>query len=182
VDTLTKPDYVTHDASHDRLELLQEANAVELGLDASQTAQAQNSLEKMLAHEMAATHRVIMKLIGQVNAQLEAMSENLASPSLVRLEANKFLHGEIGRTAGTIARLQIAQQQGMLTLQRLRSGGWQTVRVEHVQLTQVGEGGKAIVAGKVTRKEGGASRCKLIIPRSRLAHGELLALHALHVV
>jgi hypothetical protein len=34
-DTLTKPDYVTQDASHDRLELLQEANAVELGLDAA---------------------------------------------------------------------------------------------------------------------------------------------------
>jgi hypothetical protein len=91
--------------------------------DAAQTARAQNSLEKMLAHEMTATHRVIMKLIGQVNAQLEAMSENSASPSLVILEANKFLHGEICRTAGTIARLQIAQQQGMLTPQRLRSGG-----------------------------------------------------------
>jgi hypothetical protein len=34
-DTLLKPDNVTHDASHDRLKLLQEANAVELGLDAA---------------------------------------------------------------------------------------------------------------------------------------------------
>jgi hypothetical protein len=50
---------------------------------------------------MAATQRVIMKLIGQMSAQLEAISENPASPSLVRLEANRFLHGEICRTAGT---------------------------------------------------------------------------------
>jgi hypothetical protein len=39
-------------------------------------------------------------------------------------------------------------QQGMMTLQRVRSGGKQTVVVQHVH---VKEGGQAVVAGKVGR-------------------------------
>jgi len=45
-------------------------------------------------------------------------------------------------------------QQGLLTLQRLRTGGQQVVTVQHVQ---VNEGGQAVVAGSV---EGGARKRK----------------------
>jgi len=40
-----------------------------------------------------------------------------------------------------------AFQQGMLTLQRLRTGGQQQVLVQHQYLTNVADGGQAIVAG-----------------------------------
>ena len=42
--------------------------------------------------------------------------------------------------------MMTAFQQGLLTLQRLRTGGQQVVTVQHVQ---VNEGGQAVVAGKV---------------------------------
>ena len=44
-------------------------------------------------------------------------------------------------------------QQGLVTVQRLRSGGQQVVTVQHVQVNQ---GGQAIVAGKM--KAGGGRK------------------------
>src|SRR3712207_1087157 len=49
-DTVAAPDYVTVDASRDRLELANAAGALESGLDLADTVQAQNSAEKMLCH------------------------------------------------------------------------------------------------------------------------------------
>ena len=45
-----------------------------------------------------------------------------------------------------VARLTRGYQEGMLTLQKLRTGGKQTVVVQHVQVT---DGGQAVVAGQV---------------------------------
>ena len=42
-------------------------------------------------------------------------------------------------------------QEGLLTLQKLRTGGKQTVVVQHVQ---VSEGGQAVIAGSVKCREG----------------------------
>ena len=47
VDTVADPDYVTADASRDRLELANEAGSLGLALDAADTIQAQDSLECM---------------------------------------------------------------------------------------------------------------------------------------
>jgi hypothetical protein len=46
----------------------------------------------------------------------------------------------------------LAFQQGLVTLDRLRAGGKQTILVQHVQ---VNEGGQAVVAGKVPAPKGG---------------------------
>jgi hypothetical protein len=56
-DTVDDPNYVTVDASRDRLELANQAGCLEEALDAAETIDAQNSLEKMLAHQLAASHR-----------------------------------------------------------------------------------------------------------------------------
>jgi len=50
-------------------------------------------------------------------------------------------------------------QQGLLTLQRKRTGGSQHVTVKHIhQQVNVTEGGQAVVAGdKVTRGQGTAA-------------------------
>src|SRR3712207_5936452 len=50
-DTVSDPHYVTVEASRDRLAAVNEAGALEMGLDAAETIGAQNSLEKMLAHQ-----------------------------------------------------------------------------------------------------------------------------------
>jgi hypothetical protein len=55
-----------------------------------------------------------------------------------------------------------AFQQGMLTLQRLRTGGQQRVIVEqHQYITKVEDGGQAVIAPKV-KGRGGSKRLKTI--------------------
>ena len=60
-----------------------------------------------------------------------------------------------------ISRMSATYQQGLLTLQRKRTGGNQQVTVKHIhQQVNVTEGGQAVVAGdKVTsRTRGGHAR------------------------
>jgi hypothetical protein len=61
VDTVADPDYVTASASRERLELANEARSLDLALDVADSIQAQDSLEKMLVHEMAVLHRGMMR-------------------------------------------------------------------------------------------------------------------------
>jgi hypothetical protein len=61
VDTVAHPDYVTAEASRDRLALASEAGSLSLALDAADTIQAQDSLEKMLIHQMAVLHCGMMR-------------------------------------------------------------------------------------------------------------------------
>jgi len=60
------------------------------------------------------------------------------------------------RLAGAISRMSATYQQGLLTLQRKRTGGNQQVTVKHIhQQVNVTQGGQAVVAGdKVTRGPG----------------------------
>jgi hypothetical protein len=61
------------------------------------------------------------------------------------------------RLAGAIGRMQGTFQSGMMALQKLRSGGQQTVRVVH-QHVQVNEGAQAVVAGEMNTGAGGQAR------------------------
>jgi hypothetical protein len=140
--TVESPHYVTADASRERLDLAQRAGALELGLDAAETLAARNSLEKMLAHQLAATHASSMKLTEQLNRCVEKM--DVLNPE-VRERAN--VQGS--RLAGAIARINTSFQQGLVTLQRLRTGGQQVVTVQHVE---VRDGGQAVVAGSLGRR------------------------------
>ena len=115
--------------------MLKQAGVIEMGLDASATVNAGNSIEKMLSHELAAAHAAVMKMFGQMREGQAAMPD--ACERAVLSGNYGSLNQEICRTSGAIARLMLAMQQGALTLQRLRQGARQTVRVEHVQVTQV---------------------------------------------
>jgi hypothetical protein len=76
--TITAPNCVTADASRERLELAHNAGALEMGIDAAETIQAANSLEKMLAHQMAAIHGATMRMTEQLNRCIERMApENM---------------------------------------------------------------------------------------------------------
>jgi hypothetical protein len=51
-------------------------------------------------------------------------------------------------------------QQGMLTLQKLRTGGQQQVVVQHQYVTKVEDGGQAVIAPKVKAKGRGSAKPK----------------------
>jgi len=129
VDTLEEPNMIGVVASEHRLDLAAcvGSRVAESAVDAAQSAQAGNSLEKMLCHQMAAAHRAAMKLLDKsLNSSLSPV--------------------EMARLSNASARMMQIYQEALLTLQKLRTGGKQTVVVQHVQ---VSEGGQAVIAGSV---------------------------------
>jgi hypothetical protein len=141
VDTVAEPDYVTAEASRDRLELANHAGSLSLALDAADTIQAQDSLEKMLVHQMAVLHYGMMKATARMNEELDAADV---------IDPNKREAANVRacRLAGAISRMSATYQQGLLTLQRKRTGGNQQVTVKHIhQQVNVTQGGQAVVAG-----------------------------------
>jgi hypothetical protein len=125
---------IAEDASLRRSDLLLQPsfNALAMGIDAADTIRAGNSLEKMLAHQMAVAHEASMRHMDR------ALSED--DPV------------EACRLSNASARLMSVFQDGLLTLQRIRTGGNQTVTVQHVN---VEPGGQAVI-GNV--QAGGAKR------------------------
>ncbi len=69
VDTVADPDYVTASASRERLELANEAGSLDLAFDVADSIQAQDSLEKMLVHQMAVLHRGMMRAATRMNEE-----------------------------------------------------------------------------------------------------------------
>jgi hypothetical protein len=99
-DTVRHPDFVAVDASRDRLELAHASGSLESALDLADSIQAQNSLEKMLAHQLTASHRATMKLAAQVNRRLAYLD---ALP--VESERAQMVSIEAARLAGAAARI-----------------------------------------------------------------------------
>jgi hypothetical protein len=125
-DAVKRPDAVSLQASIQRVQLADSCGAFNLALDAAETIEAKDATEQMLAHQMAAAHKAAMDLFAKSAQQRDTIEQ--------------------ARLANTAARLMAAYQRGMLTLQRIRTGGKQTVTVQHVQ---VNSGGQAVVAGAV---------------------------------
>jgi hypothetical protein len=141
VDTLEHPNMITVEASEQRTSDLMHVDILAPGLDAVVTAGATNSLEKMLCHQVAAAHHVAMRMLGDAVGPI----------ALRPMEPVEQV-----RLANAAARMMDVFQAGLLTLQRLRTGGRQEVVVQHVQ---VNEGGQAVVAGSIkTQKRRGAKR------------------------
>jgi hypothetical protein len=85
----------------------------------------------MLLHQMAAAHRAAMKQMARVN-----------DDRLPPVEAARLMN--------TAARLMQVYQSACLTLQRIKTGGKQTVVVQHVQ---VADGGQAVIAASVGARD-----------------------------
>jgi len=145
INTLEQPTFITADASRSRLDLAEEAQSLSGALDAADTIEARDSLERMLAHQLATAHVSAMKMSADLNRRLDYLAN-------VRGEESERVNIQATRLANAVGRLMSTYQQGLLTVQRLRSGGKQTVVVQHVH---VNEGGQAVVAGKVGRGAGG---------------------------
>ena len=124
-DTLAVPDLAAIEASFDRSRLLLErgSDVAAMAIDAADSIQAKNSLEKMLAHQLAAAHKVAMEMIGSVVAH----SRDVAIQ-------NKRLNAA--------ARCMTAYQQGLLTLRKMRQSGNQRILVQYVN---VSDGGRQLL-------------------------------------
>ena len=111
----------------ERTDLLMEGttDVLALAIDAAQSIPHASSLEKMLAHQMALAHKASFKLIELAMQQRDSV--------------------EMARLINAGARMMSAYQGGMLTINRLRTGGQQIVTVQHVNIS----GGQAVVAGTV---------------------------------
>lgn len=131
-DTLAAPDAVALDASAHRLELLDQlgTDCAALALDAADSIGAENSLERMLAHQLAAAHKAALGLFDKA--------------MLCRDVTDKT------RLLNAASRMMNTFQAGLLTIQRLRSKGEQHITVQHVT---VASGGRAIVGNVRGRGE-----------------------------
>lgn len=134
-DTLAEPDSAAVDASIKRTGLLQQAGALELGIDAANTIGASNSLEKCLVHQMALCHKTAMEL----------MVKGASHPASRPADAEYGL-----KTVALASKLMAVFQQGMETLTRARTAGRQTITVKQVHVS----GGQAVIAETV-RTTGG---------------------------
>lgn len=135
VDTVrTRPDMLSAEASLHRLDLAADAGELVMAVDAAETIQAANSLEKMLAHQMAVAHRMAMRFARRADEELHAYAASHAPERAA----------EAARMGATMAKIMGAYQGALLTLDRVRRGGAQTVNIVH-QHVAVGAGGRAVV-------------------------------------
>jgi hypothetical protein len=93
VDTVrAHPDWLAHDASRERMDLADKASALTMGLDAAETIQARNSLEKMLAHQMAAAHVAAMELQAEARELLQRYKRTGYAYQQLSIEAGRLLN------------------------------------------------------------------------------------------
>lgn len=128
--TLKEPDLLNLGASEHRAQLLEQNKVLELGIETAQDAQAEGSIQKMISHQMAALHQRAMTMLAE--------SETTKFPDIAIKKAR------------AAARLVDAFSRCALTLQRLQTGGGQTIQVQYMQVnTMVGDG-----SGKVHNPSG----------------------------
>lgn len=142
--TLPDGNLVNEEASLSRTELLIQTNTdiSALAVDAADSINANNSMEKMLAHQMALAHSMAMKIGDAAMGEVSKIQHGATWGGLKPGAAT-----ELQRLTNSVSRLMSTYQQGLLTLQRLRTGGNQTVTVQHVN---VGAGGQAVIGNVQT--------------------------------
>jgi hypothetical protein len=127
-DTLLRPKSIHQTASLDRLALVENTGYQDLCLDAADTIGAENSLEKMLAHQMAVCHAEGMKLVTKAGKVRDVVV------------AHKML--------STATRFMDIYLKAFEVIYRVKRGNRQTVTVKHQYVT-VGEGGQAVIAESI---------------------------------
>jgi hypothetical protein len=139
IDTLQHSGIIPEEASIKRTDLLiqDSIDITALALDAANTVQAENSLEKMLVHQMALAHEMAMKMGDATMRELQRLKQ---TQNHGRHRSDEGV--ECQRLANSTAKLMSTYQQGMLTLQKLRTGGNQTMTVQHVNIEA---GGQAVI-------------------------------------
>jgi hypothetical protein len=122
---LKEPDLLDADVTIKRTDLADKAGVFEMAIEASESINAKNSIQRMQAHQLAAAHKYAMELMADASKQGDPMFK-------VKL-------------MNCSARLMEAYSKGALALQRLQQGANQIVQVQHVQVN-----GQAVI-GNVGR-------------------------------
>jgi hypothetical protein len=118
---LKEPDLLNLGASEQRAQLLEQTGVLELGIETAQDARADGSVQKMISHQMAALHSRAMTMLAE--------SEIAKIPEISIMKAR------------AAARMVDAFSRCALTLQRLQTGGGQTIQVQYMQVNaMVGAG------------------------------------------
>ncbi len=139
-DVLVHPKQINVDASETRMELLQSVGVLELGLDAAESIGAENSFEKMLAHQAVVCHKTALQLFVQ-SEEYQATGRKSEKLERLNLEAKT-------RYINTACRLMDTFQRTMTTIQKLRTGGQQVISVQHVQVNNAGDNSQTLVTGE----------------------------------
>jgi hypothetical protein len=126
--TLLHPNSINQTASLDRMVLAENTGYQDLCIDAAETIGASNSLEKMLAHQMAVCHAESMKLIVKAG---KSRDENVSLKMLNA--ATRFLD---------------IYQKGFEVIHKVKRGNRQTIIIKHQQVN-VSDGGQAVIADSV---------------------------------
>jgi hypothetical protein len=139
INTVDKPDNITAEASRDRLRLTVDADCTGMALDAAETIQAKNSLEKMLAHQLAIAHKLAMTFAKKALDHSNKPDRNtFGREESQAVETSRMIHAS--------ARMMDIYQKGILALNKVRTGGQQTVTVQHVNVSGRGQ---AMVTGSI---------------------------------
>ena len=138
-DTLDSATQCALDASVARTDLLLSpaSDITALAIDAADSISASNSLEKMLAHQVALVHQAGFEIMAKASQILQQVCD-----AGYGIERQRFASVEAARLFNTGTRMFQTYQQAMLTFQRIRTGGAQTVTVQHVH---VSDGGQALI-------------------------------------
>ena len=137
---LKEPDLLNLEASVQRSDLIERAGVLELGIETAKDNRAVGSVQKMISHQMAALHRRAMTMLAE--------SEACKIPEISIKKARAS------------ARMVDAFSRCALTLQRLQSGGGQTIQVQYMQVNAMvgGESEKVqnpSVPAPTTKNKGG---------------------------
>ena len=151
VDTAVAASVLAAGAQVARMRLAENAGCLELSADVCATVRPDNSLERMLADQLAACHSHGMKLLARAAGWAEAAERcdfrQHGDASAAAVEAS--------RLTNAASRMMSQFNEGLLTLAKIRTGGQQQVTVTHVhQQIAVGDGGQAVVAGTMSRGRG----------------------------
>jgi hypothetical protein len=111
---LKTPDLLNAQATIERANLADRAGVFDLAFDAAESVAAQNSIQKMLIHQLSAAHKRAMELV---------------------TASNKSTCPEIAvKQARAAARMMDAFSRSALTLRRLQQGATQTIQVQYMQV------------------------------------------------
>jgi hypothetical protein len=143
-------DVLAHQASSDAMGLAVKADVLPAALDMANGIKARNRAERLLAHQAAAMHALGMKLVTRAQDEITRAEGAFAYQNAG--QRRQLANVEAARLTNAAARAMSSFQEAMLTLQKLRTGGKQVVKVVHQQV-QVNDGGKAVVAGSIKNRK-----------------------------
>jgi len=137
-ETCEEPNQVNAQASQTRMELAANlgAEALVLVADTQETIGAKNSLEKMLAGQIGATHYLMMNLARRINEMTMYDVPTIDKKDLERAERDASI---LAKYTASFSRLAKVIEGHYQTLQKMRTGGRQTVTVQHQHVQVAGQ-------------------------------------------